>query len=92
MATRSFSIYKNALLFASFLASVQGQQVGTQQAEVHPGMTWQTCSEGGSCTSNNGKVVIDANWRWVHTTSGYTNCYTGNAVSTSFSYHTEYDN
>ncbi|KAJ1305183.1 hypothetical protein OPQ81_000214 [Rhizoctonia solani] len=23
------------------------------------------------------EVVLDANWRWVHTTSGYTNCYTG---------------
>lgn len=83
MATRSYNIYKNALLFASFLASVQGQQVGTQQAEVHPSLTWQTCTEGGSCTSNNGKVVIDANWRWVHTTSGYTNCYTGNKWDSS---------
>jgi len=23
-------------------------------------------------------IVLDANWRWTHTTTGYTNCYTGN--------------
>ena len=23
-------------------------------------------------------IVLDANWRWLHSTSGYTNCYTGN--------------
>lgn len=23
--------------------------------------------------------MLDANWRWAHTTTGYTNCYTGNA-------------
>jgi cellulose 1,4-beta-cellobiosidase len=23
--------------------------------------------------------VLDANWRWLHSTSGYTNCYTGNS-------------
>jgi cellulose 1,4-beta-cellobiosidase len=26
----------------------------------------------------NGQVTIDANWRWLHSTSGSTNCYTGN--------------
>lgn len=31
----------------------------------------------------NGKVVIDANWRWVHKTGDYTNCYTGNKWDTS---------
>jgi cellulose 1,4-beta-cellobiosidase len=55
-----------------------GQQVGTQQAETHPSMSWSQCTSGGSCTSQSGKVVIDANWRWVHSTSDTTNCYTGN--------------
>jgi hypothetical protein len=27
--------------------------------------------------------VLDANWRWLHTTTGYTNCYTGNTWDTS---------
>jgi cellulose 1,4-beta-cellobiosidase len=79
----SFKIYKNAILFAAFLGTGKAQQVGTNTAEVHPSLTWQKCTSGGSCTSQNGKVVIDSNWRWLHTTSGYTNCYTGNTWDTS---------
>lgn len=83
MASLPFSFYRNALLVASFLTAVQSQQVGTQKAEVHPSLTWETCDSGGSCTSQNGQIVVDANWRWVHTTDGYTNCYTGNEWDTS---------
>lgn len=28
--------------------------------------------------SQSQSIVLDANWRWLHTTTGYTNCYTGN--------------
>ncbi|KAJ4377317.1 Esterase/lipase/thioesterase [Neocucurbitaria cava] len=43
-------------------------------------MTWQRCTGkgGSSCTSVNGEIVIDANWRWLHATGGYTNCFDGN--------------
>ncbi|KAG8924233.1 Exoglucanase 1 [Tulasnella sp. 419] len=72
-----------ALVSLTALASaVYAQQVGTQKAEVHPPLTWQTCTSSG-CTNVNGQVVLDANWRWLHTTTGYTNCYTGNAWDTS---------
>lgn len=67
---------------SALLASVgvvQGQGVGTQQTETHPKMTWQKCTAKGSCTNQNGEVVIDANWRWVHDKNGYTNCYTDNS-------------
>ncbi|KAF2136299.1 glycoside hydrolase family 7 protein [Aplosporella prunicola CBS 121167] len=64
-------------LLTVFAAMAAGQQVGTQKAEVHPSMSWQQCTSSG-CTTKNGKVVIDSNWRWVHTVDGYTNCYTGN--------------
>jgi cellulose 1,4-beta-cellobiosidase len=74
----SFNIYKNALLFAVFLGAAKAQQVGTNTAEVHPSLTWQKCTAEGTCTSQSGKVVVDANWRWLHSTSGTTNCYTGN--------------
>ncbi|KAH6677722.1 family 7 putative glycoside hydrolase [Halenospora varia] len=69
-----------ALATALVAAAVRGQQVGTQQTETHPTMTWQKCSAGGTCTNQNGKVVIDANWRWVHdkTANSYKNCYDGN--------------
>ena len=71
-----------ALASLSLLTAVRGQQIGTNQAEVHPSMAIQTCTSGGVCTSKATKVVIDANWRWLHSTSGYTNCYTGNTWNT----------
>ncbi|EAW06831.1 putative 1,4-beta-D-glucan-cellobiohydrolyase [Aspergillus clavatus NRRL 1] len=77
-STISYRIYKNALFFAALFGAVQAQKVGTSKAEVHPSMAWQTCAADGTCTTKNGKVVIDANWRWVHDVKGYTNCYTGN--------------
>jgi cellulose 1,4-beta-cellobiosidase len=69
-------------LFTALLAGhlVRGQGVGTYQTETHPSMSWSKCSGSGgsSCSSQSGKVVIDANWRWLHAKGDYTNCYTGN--------------
>ncbi|CCO34917.1 hypothetical protein BN14_09027 [Rhizoctonia solani AG-1 IB] len=65
-------------LLPLYLAATSAQQVGTLKTEVHPALPWQKCTKSGGCvTQSQGKVVLDANWRWVHTTSGYTNCYTG---------------
>ena len=72
-----------ALISLTFLAIAHAQQVGTQTAENHPALSVQSCAAGGSCTSVSGSVVLDSNWRWLHTTSGYTNCYTGNTWDTS---------
>jgi cellulose 1,4-beta-cellobiosidase len=70
-----FSFLASSLL----VALAVGQQVGKQQTETHPKMTWKKCTgKGGtSCTTVNGEIVIDANWRWLHT-SGGENCYDGN--------------
>jgi cellulose 1,4-beta-cellobiosidase len=67
-----------SLALLSLIAAVQAQNVGTQQTETHPKLSWSKCSSGGSCTSQSGEVVIDSNWRWLHTTSGTQNCYDGN--------------
>lgn len=79
-------MYRSLALATSLVAAVaRGQQVGTQQTETHPTMTWQTCTSASSCTTKTGKVVIDANWRWVHdkTSGSYTNCYDGNKWNTT---------
>ncbi|ERS95138.1 hypothetical protein HMPREF1624_08348 [Sporothrix schenckii ATCC 58251] len=60
-----------------FATAVYGQQVGTLTAEKHPSMAIQSCTASG-CTKEDTTVVLDANWRWTHVTSGYTNCYDGN--------------
>ncbi|CAE6400526.1 hypothetical protein ACGC1H_000146 [Rhizoctonia solani] len=65
-------------LISAYLLAVRAQQVGTSKAEVHPSLPWAKCTKSGGCvTQSSGKVVLDANWRWVHGTSGFTNCYTG---------------
>lgn len=67
--------------FAALLAIlpfVLGQQVGTLEAENHPPLTIQQCATGGSCTTQQSSVVLDANWRWLHRVGDSTNCYTGN--------------
>ncbi|KAG5651304.1 hypothetical protein H0H81_009129 [Sphagnurus paluster] len=69
---------KLALITFTFLAVASAQQVGTQQAENHPKLSWQKCTKGGCTTQAQGAVVLDANWRWLHNVGGYTNCYTGN--------------
>ncbi|CAD0083992.1 unnamed protein product [Aureobasidium vineae] len=76
----------SASTLAALLAlghGVLGQQAGTSTAENHPPMSYQKCTSGGQCTTVNTNIVLDANWRWLHTTSGYTNCYTGNKFDAS---------
>jgi cellulose 1,4-beta-cellobiosidase len=75
--------YKNALVASSIFIGAKAQQIGTNQAEVHPSLTWSTCASGGSCTSTDASIVLDSNWRWVHNVGGSTNCYTGNTWDTS---------
>jgi len=73
-----------ALAALSLGAGVYAQQIGTNTAEVHPKLTVSKCAAGGSCTTEQHTVVLDANWRWLHTTTGYTNCYDGNEWSSTY--------
>ncbi|KAI0882938.1 glycoside hydrolase family 7 protein [Annulohypoxylon maeteangense] len=63
---------------AALLGLASAQQVGKEQSETHPKLSWKKCSGSGSCTATNAEVTIDSNWRWLHSTSGTTNCYDGN--------------
>lgn len=76
---KKFIMLQKAFLFSSgLLLTARAQQVGTYTAETHPSLTWQTCTSVDDCTTIDGTVVIDANWRWVHDINSTTNCYTGN--------------
>lgn len=71
------NMFKQLAALSSLLVlGTNAQQVGTQKTETHPSMTWSKCSGTGgtSCTNQQGKIVVDANWRWVHDKNGYTNC------------------
>lgn len=72
-----------ALLSFSVLTVVCGQQVGTQMAETHPNLSIQKCATGSGCQTQSTSVTLDANWRWLHTTTGTMNCYTGNTWDAS---------
>jgi cellulose 1,4-beta-cellobiosidase len=82
-------LVRTGVCLASLLAAASAQQVGTQQTETHPKLTWKRCSSGGSCSTVNGEVAIDSNWRWLHTTSGTTNCYDGNKWTSACSSATD---
>lgn len=75
-------MHQRALLFSALAVAANAQQVGTQTPETHPPLTWQKCTAAGSCSQQSGSVVIDANWRWLHSTKDTTNCYTGNTWNT----------
>ena len=74
---------KSALLAFSLLAITRGQQPGTLTAETHPSLPAEHCTTSGGCTTLQTSVVLDSNWRWVHSTSSATNCYTGNTWDTT---------
>ncbi|KAF4574586.1 Exoglucanase 1 [Pleurotus pulmonarius] len=68
---------KIALTALAFGAMAFGQQIGTLTTETHPPLTIQQCTASG-CSSLSRAVTLDSNWRWLHSTSSATNCYTGN--------------
>jgi len=68
----------NLAVLAVLAAAASAQQVGKENAETHPKMTWQKCTRPGSCTTVNGEITIDANWRWTHEAKSTANCYNGN--------------
>ncbi|PNP48036.1 exoglucanase 1 precursor [Trichoderma gamsii] len=71
-------MYQKLAAISALLAAVRAQQVCTTQPETHPALSWSKCTSGGSCTTQAGKVVLDANWRWTHAYPSGNNCYNGN--------------
>jgi len=70
--------YQLLFIAVGLFSIVYGQQIGTNMAENHPPLMIQQCSNTSGCSSQQKSIVLDSNWRWTHTTSGSTNCYTGN--------------
>jgi cellulose 1,4-beta-cellobiosidase len=66
----------------AFAFAISAQQVGTQLRETHPKLSVQKCTKSG-CTTTTQSVVLDANWRWLHSTTGFSNYYTGNTWNAS---------
>jgi len=60
---------------ASLAGAAVAQQTGTQKKEYHPSFPLEVCSEAGGCKAESTTITMDANWRWLHNTGGYLNCY-----------------
>ncbi|KAG9400022.1 hypothetical protein AC1031_010943 [Aphanomyces cochlioides] len=65
-----------AYLSTALVAFTTAQLAGTVSPEVHPSLSSKTCTASG-CTTENTKIVLDANWRWTHNATDYNNCFTG---------------
>ena len=75
--------FSKLTLASLLLGAVRGQQAGSMTTETHPTLNTQKCVTGGTCTTQDTSITLDANWRWVHSTSDSTNCYTGNSWDSS---------
>ena len=59
---------------ALFAALAAGQQIGKNTPEVHPSLPSQKCTSTGGCTTVNTSLVLDSQYRWLHSADGYNNC------------------
>jgi cellulose 1,4-beta-cellobiosidase len=66
-----------ASVVACASAVALAQQPGHQKQSGSLPITYQTCANSNGCSTQQGSVVVDANWCWVHKVGDYHNCYTG---------------
>lgn len=76
-------MYAKFAALTALVAGAAAQQACSLTAEKHPSLSWSKCTSGGQCSATAGSVTIDANWRWLHQTSGSNNCYSGNTWDSS---------
>ncbi|KAK4208907.1 glycoside hydrolase [Rhypophila decipiens] len=66
-----------------FLGTLSLAQSPPSKAEVHPMLPTWKCTNSGGCIVQNTSVVLDFEYRDIHTISGSTSCKTGSASSLS---------
>lgn len=68
-----------ALGLMCLLCLSTAQQAGLHNPEVHPPITFATCTRVGGCTSVETTLTMDAQWRWLHDArrNQYSNCIHG---------------
>jgi len=76
-STSNSKMLSSAIFSCILVAAAKSQQVGSYVPEEHPKISWKNCSAD-ICSTVNGSVVLDANYRWLHDVDGYKSCYDGN--------------
>ncbi|KAK1216977.1 hypothetical protein PQX77_020381 [Marasmius sp. AFHP31] len=67
-------ITKSVLLLSLF-SLVRSQGAGTlYQNETRPQFSYHKCDASGACTDQQGYLVLDANWRWLHAKGNWSSC------------------
>jgi cellulose 1,4-beta-cellobiosidase len=67
-------MHRFILLLGALIRQVESQSFATLQPEIHPAMGWELCSSVG-CAKQNGSLVLDAEWRWIHEKASLSNCF-----------------
>jgi cellulase len=65
------------------LPLVNGQQPGTLTPEAHPQLPTWKCTTSGGCLQQDTSVVLDWNYRWIHTATGYDSCTTNSGINST---------
>lgn len=66
-------------LALSCLANAQNPATGLP--ELHPFLLTEKCTSLGGCVAQNTSVVLDYNYRWIHTVGGYDSCTTSTGLN-----------
>jgi len=74
-------MFRGSLLLGSCLGAAS-QKKGTVKENYNLPLPIKRCSATG-CVEESTSVTVDANWRWLHETGGYENCYEGSQWSGS---------
>jgi cellulose 1,4-beta-cellobiosidase len=78
----SIIILSAVFALSSLFLGARAQLAGTLTTEKHPALTMSKCTAS-KCTTSAQAITIDANGGWLHTKTGYTDCYTGNTWNTT---------
>ena len=65
------------IVFLSVITGIIAQQKVQIIPETHPPLSWQNCTSPSECTTQQGYVTLDANWRWLHSVQNTVDCYDG---------------
>ena len=69
--------------FLLLLPYSPAQQIGTYTPEIHPPLPWSLCTSPSTCSTQNGSITADANWRYNHVVNNSLPCYEGGWAETN---------
>lgn len=57
-----------------FCTIAAAQQIGLNTPEIHPSLPSQKCTLSGGCQTVDTSIVLDSQYRWLHSKDGYDAC------------------